>query len=110
MPKKITLPEFKSEREEADWWYANRDMISKEFRAAAEAGTLRFMTPEKIAERLRRHAAEKTAKPTLTKISLRIPETDLELARQQAEERGLAYQTYIKWLLHRALKKEEKVT
>jgi predicted DNA binding CopG/RHH family protein len=33
-----------------------------------------------------------------------LPESDIALARQQAIEKGLPYQTYIKSLLHQALR------
>jgi predicted DNA binding CopG/RHH family protein len=41
-------------------------------------------------------------------VALRIPQADLALARKQAEEKGLPYQTYIKSLLHETLVKREK--
>jgi predicted DNA binding CopG/RHH family protein len=41
-------------------------------------------------------------------ISIRLPITDLERARNLAEQRGVGYQTVIKSLLHEALKKEFK--
>jgi predicted DNA binding CopG/RHH family protein len=41
-------------------------------------------------------------------VALRIPEADLALARKQAEQMGLPYQTYIKSLLHQTLTKREK--
>jgi predicted DNA binding CopG/RHH family protein len=41
-------------------------------------------------------------------VSLRVPETDLALARKQAEQKGLPYQTYIKSLLHETLAEREK--
>jgi predicted DNA binding CopG/RHH family protein len=37
-------------------------------------------------------------------ITIRLPEEDIELARQQASKKGLPYQTYIKSLLHEALR------
>ena len=40
--------------------------------------------------------------------SLRVPEADLALARRQAEQKGLPYQTYIKSLLHETLAAREK--
>jgi predicted DNA binding CopG/RHH family protein len=39
---------------------------------------------------------------------LRIPEADLALARKQAEQKGLPYQTHIKSLLHETLTEREK--
>jgi predicted DNA binding CopG/RHH family protein len=37
-------------------------------------------------------------------ISIRLAETDIELARRQATQKGLPYQTYIKSVLHQALR------
>jgi predicted DNA binding CopG/RHH family protein len=41
-------------------------------------------------------------------ITIRIPLADLERARQLSARKGLAYQTFIKMLLHEALDREEK--
>ena len=41
-------------------------------------------------------------------VTIRIPEADLGLARKQAAEKGLPYQTYIKSVLHEALVKRER--
>jgi predicted DNA binding CopG/RHH family protein len=41
-------------------------------------------------------------------ISLRVAEADLAMARRQAEQKGLPYQTYIKSLLHETLADREK--
>lgn len=38
-------------------------------------------------------------------VSIRIAREDVELARKQAARLGLRYQTYVKSLLHRALRK-----
>jgi predicted DNA binding CopG/RHH family protein len=38
-------------------------------------------------------------------VSIRLPEDDIELARRQATEKGLPYQTYIKSVLQQALRK-----
>ena len=37
-----------------------------------------------------------------------MAEADLDLARKQAEQKGLPYQTYIKSVLHEALTKQER--
>ena len=58
---------------------------------------------EKLRERIA--ASRKTPAPT---VSLRIPAADLALARKQAEQKGLPYQTYIKSLLHETLTEREK--
>jgi len=41
-------------------------------------------------------------------VTIRMAETDLDLARKQAEEKGLPYQTYIKSVLHEALVKRQR--
>ena len=53
----------------------------------------------------RRLAAEARASRNIT---IRMAEADLDLARKQAEEKGLPYQTYIKSVLHEALVKQER--
>ena len=60
-----------------------------------------MLTKEKLRERI----ATSKKKAALL-VALRIPEADLALARKQAEQKGLPYQTYIKSLLHEALERE----
>jgi len=40
-------------------------------------------------------------------ITIRLWLSDIEIAKAQAERKGLAYQTYLKSLLHQALLKEK---
>ena len=83
---------FKSEAEEAAWWYANRSQPDK-------AGTLKRLDPAELKARLSSSARSRV-------VSLRLPEDDIALARQQAMQRGLPYQTYIKSVLHQALRSQ----
>jgi predicted DNA binding CopG/RHH family protein len=99
---KRTVPTFKSEAEEAKWWYENRETHGKQLRAAVGSGEARVLTRDKL---LKRIAASK--KTPATVVALRIPEADLLLARKQAEQKGLPYQTYIKSILHEILVKRE---
>ncbi len=101
-PKRV-VPAFATEAEEADWWYANRNIHSKQMLAAVKSGEATVLTKEKLRERIA--ASKKTPSPT---VALRIPEADLALARKQAEKKGLPYQTYIKSLLHETLTAREK--
>jgi predicted DNA binding CopG/RHH family protein len=98
-----TVPAFASESEEAKWWYKNRNVHGKQLLAAAKRGEAQVMTKEKLLERIA--ASKKRASPV---VALRIPEADLALARKQAEQKGLPYQTYIKSLLHETLAEREK--
>ncbi len=90
MPKILDTPDFKSEKEEAEWWDNNEALILREFEEAAANGTLTHGT---LAKRL-------GITPTTT---IRLDQNDIELARNQAEKRGLKYQTYLKMLIHQAL-------
>ena len=93
MPKALNTPKFKNEGEEALWWEKNQGVLLNEFEQAAKEGTVGRGTL------MRR----KGQTPTIT---IRLDPTDVELARVQAEERGLRYQTYLKMVLHQALAQE----
>ena len=99
--KKRTVPAFSTEAQEAAWWYKNRKKLDKELIAAARAGELKMLDRKTLLARAARSKASKV-------ISIRLPETDLELARLQAARRGLPYQTYIKSLLHQVLEQQAK--
>ena len=93
MANRRMVPKFKTEKEEADWWYRNRHRIAKDFEQAVKKGELKRLDKATLRARLASWV-----------ITIRLPEEDLELARQQAVKKGLPYQTYIKSLLHEALR------
>ena len=90
-----TVPAFKSEAEEAQWWYKNRARLDKALLEAAGKGELKRLDQRTLKARL---AASKARM-----VSIRLPEADIQLARRQAAQKGLPYQTYIKSLLHQSL-------
>jgi predicted DNA binding CopG/RHH family protein len=97
MKKKRVIPAFKSESEEADWWYENRGRLDKDL---LEAG--------KKLKRLDQATLKTCLAASKSRVvSIRLPEADLELARQQASQKGLPYQTYIKSVLHQALRQSK---
>lgn len=100
---KRAIPAFATEAEEAAWWYENRNQHGKELLAAVKGGEAQVLTKAKLRERIA--ASKKAAAPV---VALRIPAADLALARKQAEQKGLPYQTYIKSLLHETLTEREK--
>jgi predicted DNA binding CopG/RHH family protein len=100
---KSTIPAFATEAEEAEWWFQNRKVHEKQLVAAGKSGEAQILTKERLMERIA--ASRKTPAPV---VALRIPRSDLALARKQAEEKGLPYQTYIKSLLHETLMEREK--
>ena len=99
--KKRIIPAFPTEAQEADWWYKNRKKLDKELIGAARSGEFQRLDRKTLLARIARSKASKV-------ISIRLPETDLELARLQAAKRGLPYQTYIKSLLHQVLEQQAK--
>ncbi len=95
--KKRVIPAFATETEEANWWYENRKKLDADLTRTSRAG-LSTLDRKTLAARIARTRAAKI-------ISIRVPESDLRLAREQAASRGLPYQTYIKSLLHQALRR-----
>lgn len=93
MREEFQKKSFKSEEDEANWWDQQQDALADEFERAAVEGKLGHGT-----------AARKGATPTTT---IRLPAEDIKLARSQAERKGLKYQTYLKMVIHQALRQEE---
>jgi predicted DNA binding CopG/RHH family protein len=96
--ERIVVPKFKTEAEEAQWWYNNREKVEDALINAMDNGTIRRGTAQRLATEAR----------ASRNVTIRIAEADLDLARKQAEEKGLPYQTYIKSVLHEALVKRER--
>ena len=96
MPEKMDIPAFTNEAEEAKWWVGQDGRITQEFEQAVAEGQVGRGT-----------AARRAALPTTT---IRLDPKDIELARSQAERKGLRYQTYLKMLLHEALRSQEKAS
>jgi predicted DNA binding CopG/RHH family protein len=94
----MVVPKFKTEADESEWWHKNRQKVESALIHAMDAGTIQTGT----AQRLTREARASR------NITIRIAEADLDLARRQAKEKGLPYQTYIKSVLHEALTKRAR--
>ena len=89
---------LKTEAEEAQWWYDNRGKVGDDLIHAMDDGTIRCGTAQRLTSEAR----------ASRNVTIRMVEADLGLARKQAEEKGLPYQTYIKSVLHEALMKRER--
>lgn len=96
--ERIAVPKFETEAQEARWWYENRDKVEDALMSAMDSGTIQRGTAQRL-------ASERRASRNIT---IRMAEADLDLARGQATEKGLPYQTYIKSVLHEALVKRER--
>jgi hypothetical protein len=83
-PTKRIVPRFATEKEEADWWYQNREVHGKQLLEAVRNGEAQILTREKLLARI--EASKKKPAPV---VALRIPAADLAMARKQAEQKGL---------------------
>jgi hypothetical protein len=107
----LKIPKFATEAEEAKWWYENEDLIFKEFQKAAKEGRLgrggarRLFAEKGIPFPEPQKPSEPQPFPTTT---IRLDPEDIAKARVQAAERGLRYQTYLKMIIHEALRRTEQ--
>jgi predicted DNA binding CopG/RHH family protein len=85
---------FANEAEEAAWWESHEDALADEFERATAEGRVGIGT-----------LAKRAALPTTT---IRLDPDDIAKARVQAAERGLRYQTYLKMIIHEALRDVEQ--
>lgn len=92
------VPEFESEEQEARWWDEHRLQVEGNLSDALRSG------------RAQRGSAQKAVREARASknITIRMPLADLERARQLSAKKGMAYQTYVKMLLHEALDLEER--
>jgi predicted DNA binding CopG/RHH family protein len=90
----LTVPKFKSEAEEADWWYRNRNIVED---LIAKHG-------RRVGRNLEVEIALKPAKL----ISIRLPEADIQRTKRLAARKAMPYQTYLRSLLHESLAREER--
>lgn len=95
---RMTPPRFDNEAQEAEWWDRNHARVEENLIRAMREGTVQRDSAGRL---LKERRASKN-------ITIRVSLEDLERARQLSAKRGLAYQTYMKMLLHEALDREEK--
>jgi len=94
----IQIPAFDNEAQEARWWDDHKALVEENLLQAMREGTAQRGTAQRIQKEAR---ASKN-------ITIRMPVADIERARHLSAKKGLAYQTFIKMLLHEALDQEEK--
>ena len=83
---RMDFPTFRTEAEEANWWDAHPEVITKAFEQAYGKPGSRATRP----------------------ITIRLPVEDVARARRLASRKGLGYQTLVKTLLHEALNREDR--
>jgi hypothetical protein len=94
MIEKIVVPKFATEAEEAAWWFENREEHGK------------FMAQEMAAGRTIKMkdllAARGLQGP---RVSVEFEFDDVVKAREQAQQRGVAVEAYLRELVHEAVTK-----
>jgi hypothetical protein len=133
MPKKSTIrkPQFKTEAEEADWYHTPEGKRHSERTSHKALRKGRIVVEEKIpmgqaiglarsgkAVVLKKGAAIETTDPAILRdlmnrakarqtraVSLRIPVSDIEAAKKIGSQTGLGYQTVLKEIISRGLRR-----
>ena len=95
--KKLVIPPFKGEREEAAWWEKHRAEVEADLRLAMREGNTISLSDV---------LSQAKRKKDLQPVTIRLASEDIVTARRLADDKGIGYQTYIKLLLHQALHKE----
>jgi len=93
MPKKSKTRRSASQAEESAWWEANEEAVGEQFEKTLAQG---YSGPCNLIV---------TGESTITKI--RLGSRDLSRTVKHAAERGLRYQTYLKMIIHEALRSAE---
>ena len=88
------LPRFANEKEEADWWYDNREQHAADFIQAAKEGRVKV---NYMADRLARLRGLTT---------LKLAEEDKVKAEELAKQHGVTTEAYLSTLVHEALSRE----
>ncbi len=74
----LTIPDFENEQQEAEWWDAHQQETTQAFERASATGQLGRST-----------VAKRAALPT----TIQLYPDEIARVRQQAERRGLRYDT-----------------
>ena len=81
-----------AKRGDPEWYWEHREELGRKAAEAMRAGRYTIPTPDMTLQ----------VKGSQS-VTIRLALSDLELAKTQAAKKGLAYQTYLKSLLHQAL-------
>ena len=95
MAKKLVIPSFPSEAEDAVWHDSHKRQIEQEFVRRMKAGTVI------VRRRKKKHV---TSRADLLPVCIHLSTGDIETARKLATQKGIGYQTYIRMLLKEALR------
>lgn len=92
--EKLSIPQFDTEAEEAEWWYQNREALAEEFGLAERRGRLHFGS-----------AALRLAKG---EVIVRVSPEDAATILKLAAESGQPEAAYAGAVLHEGLQQRVK--
>jgi predicted DNA binding CopG/RHH family protein len=95
--KKLIVPKFATEAEEAAWWDNRMDVVEENLVEAVQEGTGGRGTAQRVLRETRE----------LKSITIRMPESDVNRAQRLSAKKGLSSEAYLQSLLHEALEREE---
>lgn len=95
--KKLIVPKFPTEAEEAAWWDSQMDVVGGNLVEAVQGGTASRGT----APRVLRKARE------LKSVTIQMPRSDVNRAVRLSARKGLSSEAYLQRILHEALEREE---
>ncbi len=108
--KSTKLAGFKSEAEEAEWYATpeGREQTQREFERALRTGKLAHLpkaTIQRSETKLLVDLMEKAKAKATKAISIRLPISDIELAKKIAASEGVGYQVVLKLAIRKGLKR-----
>lgn len=107
MPRRsITkMPQFKSEQEEAAWYATSegRRQTRREYQNALKEGLV--IRSNTVDDSVLRQLMEQAKERATRAISIRLPVADIERAKAIGERQGIGYQTVLKTVIRRGLKR-----
>jgi hypothetical protein len=92
--KRLVVPKFETEGEEAKWWDDHMDVVEEKLTEAIENGTAHQGGPVALLRETR-------------VLQVRIPNTEIERLERLAEEKGLSTQACINMLLRDSLDRHD---
>ena len=96
--KKLKVPKFATEAEEAKWWDDHMDVVEANLVEGIKTGVAQRGGPRRAIQEGRESK----------NITIRVAIPDIERARALAAKKGIGYQTMMKMLLKEALDRESR--
>jgi predicted DNA binding CopG/RHH family protein len=93
--KKLDVPKFGTEAEEAKWWDDHMDLVGSNLLEAMRNGAIKHGIPPRALEKARAAA------------TIRLSGDDLDRARRLSRRKKVEYRQFILGLIHKALDREE---